>query len=189
VQAIGIKKTPLLLTSPYTKILKTPALISYNEARQQPDPETYNDGIRLVGCLLEGRFQSIYANQIVPGDPRANGFQAQGSPSRVLICSDGDLVVNDVDYKRNTPYPLGFDRFTRTTYANKDFALNAIDYLVDPNGVIAARARQVTLRPLDKIRVDANHTGWQALNVLGPLALLGLVGVVWQVVRKRRYSR
>jgi gliding-associated putative ABC transporter substrate-binding component GldG len=189
VQAIGIKKTPLLLTSPYTKVLKTPALISYNEARQQPDPETYNDGIRLVGCLLEGRFQSIYANQIVPGDPRANGFQAQGNPSRVLICSDGDLVVNDVDYKRNTPYPLGFDRFTRTTYANKDFALNAIDYLVDPNGVIAARARQVTLRPLDKIRVDANRTGWQALNVLGPLALLGLVGVVWQVVRKRRYSR
>jgi gliding-associated putative ABC transporter substrate-binding component GldG len=189
VQAIGIKKTPLLLTSPYTKILKTPALISYNEARQQPDPETYNDGIRLVGCLLEGRFQSIYANQIVPGDPRANGFQAQGNPSRVLICSDGDLAVNDVDYKRNTPYPLGFDRFTRTTYANKDFTLNAIDYLVDPNGVIAARARQVTLRPLDKIRVDANRTGWQALNILGPLALLGLVGVVWQVVRKRRYRQ
>jgi gliding-associated putative ABC transporter substrate-binding component GldG len=189
VQAIGIKKTPLLLTSPYTKILKTPALISYNEARQQPDPKTYNDGIRLVGCLLEGRFQSIYANQILPGDPRATGFQAQGNPSRVLICSDGDLVVNDVDYKRNTPYPLGFDRFTRTTFANKDFALNAIDYLVDPNGVIAARARQVTLRPLDKIRVDANHSGWQALNVLGPLVLLGLVGVVWQVVRKRRYSR
>jgi gliding-associated putative ABC transporter substrate-binding component GldG len=188
VQASGIKKTPLLLTSPYTKILKTPALISYNEARQQPDPSTYNDGPRLVSCLLEGRFQSVYANQIVPGDPRANGFQAQGNSSRVLVCSDGDLVVNDVDYKRNTPYPLGFDRFTRTTFANKDFALNALDYLVDPNGVIAARTRQVTLRPLDKIRVDANRTGWQALNVLGPLVLLGLVGVLWQVVRKRRYS-
>ncbi|QKZ15559.1 gliding motility-associated ABC transporter substrate-binding protein GldG [Spirosoma sp. KUDC1026] len=189
VQATGIKKTPLLLTSEYTKILKTPALISYNEARQQPDPSTYSDGHQLVSCLLEGRFQSIYANQILPGDPRANGFQAQGNASRVLICSDGDLVVNDVDYKRNTPYPLGFDRFTRTTFANKDFALNAIDYLVDPNGVIAARARQVTLRPLDKIRVNANRTGWQAVNVLGPLALLGLVGVVWQVVRKRRYGQ
>jgi gliding-associated putative ABC transporter substrate-binding component GldG len=188
VQASGIKKTPLLLTSAYTKILKTPTLISYNEARQQPDPSTYNDGPRLVSCLLEGRFQSVYANQIIPGDPRANGFQAQGNSSSVLVCSDGDLVVNDVDYKRNTPYPLGFDRFTRTTFANKDFALNALDYLVDPNGVIAARTRQVTLRPLDKIRVDANRTGWQALNVLGPLALLGLVGVLWQVVRKRRYS-
>ncbi|MCK8491457.1 gliding motility-associated ABC transporter substrate-binding protein GldG [Spirosoma sp. RP8] len=189
VRAAGIQKTPLLLTSQYTKVLKTPTLISYTEARQQPDPKTYNDGVRIVGCLLEGKFQSLFTNRILPGDPRANGFQASGQASRVLVCSDGDLIVNDVDFKRNVPYPLGFDRYTRNTFANKDFALNAIDYLVDPNGVIAARARTVTLRPLDKIRVDENRTGWQALNLLGPLALVGLVGVVWQVVRKRRYGK
>ncbi|QJW88181.1 gliding motility-associated ABC transporter substrate-binding protein GldG [Spirosoma taeanense] len=189
VRAPGIRKTPLLLTSPYTQVLKAPALISYNEARQQPDPQMYTGGVRIVGCLLEGRFQSIFANRILPGDPRANGFRPEGEPSRVLVCSDGDLIVNDVDYKRNAPYPLGFDRFTRTTFANKDFALNAIDYLVDPNGVIAARARTVTLRPLDKIRMNAGRTGWQLLNLLGPLALVGLVGVVWQVLRRRRYGR
>ena len=184
-----IQKTPLLLTSPYTKILKTPALISYNEARQQPDPSTYTDGTHLVGCLLEGKFQSLFANRILPGDPRANGFKAEGAASRILICSDGDLIINDVDYKRNAPYPLGFDRYTRNTYANKDFAMNAIDYLVDPNGVIAARSRSITLRPLDKIRVDANRTGWQLLNLLGPLALVGLIGFVWQVVRRSQYAR
>lgn len=188
VRSPGIQKTPLVLTSPYTKILKTPALIAYNEARQQPDPKTYNDGVRIVGCLLEGRFQSVFANRILPGDSRANGFRAVGEPSRVLICSDGDLIVNDVDYKRNVPYPLGFDRFTRQTFANKDFALNAIDYLVDPNGVIEARTRTVTLRPLDKIRVNNERTGWQLLNVLGPLALIAGAGVVWQFVRRRRYA-
>ncbi len=194
VRAIGgdgqlIKKTPLLLTSTYTKILKTPALISYNEGRQQPDPSTYTDGTRIIGCLLEGKFQSLFANRILPGDPRANGFKAEGTASRILICSDGDLLINDVDYKRNAPYPLGFDRYTRNTYANKDFALNAIDYLIDPNGVIAARSRSVTLRPLDKIRVDANRTGLQLLNLLGPLALVGLIGFVWQVVRRSQYGR
>ncbi len=189
VRSPGILKTPLLLTSPYTKVLKAPALISYNEARQQPDPKTYTDGVKIIGCLLEGRFQSLFANRILPGDPRANGFRAEGVASRVLICSDGDLIINDVDYKRNTPYPLGFDRFTRNTFANKDFALNAIDYLVDPNGVIAARARTITLRPLDKIRVDANRTGWQLLNLLGPLAVVGIVGFVWQAMRRRRYGR
>ncbi|GAB3890716.1 gliding motility-associated ABC transporter substrate-binding protein GldG [Spirosoma agri] len=189
VRSVGIQKTPLLLTSQYTKVLKAPVLISYNEARQQPDPQTYTDGVRSIAYLLEGTFQSLFTNRILPGDPRAAGFRAQGAASRVLVCSDGDLIVNDVDYKRNAPYPLGFDRFTRTTFANKDFALNAIDYLVDPNGVIAARARTVTLRPLDKIRVDANRTGWQALNLLGPLALVGLIGGVWQVVRKRRYGK
>lgn len=189
VRSAGIQKTPLLLTSPYTKILQAPALISYNEARQQPDPKTYNDGVRIVGCLLEGKFRSLFANRILPGDPRANGFQAEGVASRVLVCSDGDLIVNDVDFKRNVPYPLGFDRYTRNTYANKDFALNAIDYLVDPEGVIAARTRSVTLRPLDKIRVDANRTGWQALNQVGPLILVGLVGATWQVLRRRKYAR
>ncbi|WP_420150753.1 gliding motility-associated ABC transporter substrate-binding protein GldG [Spirosoma sp.] len=189
VQSPGIHKTPLLLTSPYTKILKAPALISYNEARQQPDPQTYNEGVHIIGCLLEGKFRSMFANRILPGDSRAAGFQAEGLASRVLICSDGDLVVNDVDYKRNVPYPLGYDRFTRNTYANKDFALNALGYLIDPNGVIAARTRTVTLRPLDKIRIAANQTGWQLLNLLGPLALVGLVGGVWQLVRKRNYNR
>ncbi|HLL97021.1 MAG TPA: gliding motility-associated ABC transporter substrate-binding protein GldG [Spirosoma sp.] len=185
----SIRKTPLLLTSRYTQTLKAPALISYNEARQQPNPKTYNGGVKLVGCLLEGQFGSLYANRILPDDPRASGFRPVGKPSRVLVCSDGDLVINDVDYKRKTPYPLGFDRYTRNTYGNKDFALNAIDYLVDPNGVIAARNRTVALRPLDRIRVDADRTGWQLLNVLGPLAMIGLVGMVWQVLRRRRYSR
>ncbi|GAB4007794.1 gliding motility-associated ABC transporter substrate-binding protein GldG [Spirosoma migulaei] len=189
VRSVGIQKTPLLLTSPYTNLLKTPALISYNEARQQPDPQTYTGGTRLIGCLLEGKFQSLFANRILPGDPRATGFKAEGVASRILICSDGDLIVNDVDYKRQTPYPLGFDRYTRTTYANKDFALNAIDYLVDPTGVIAARNRTVTLRPLDKIRVDSSRTSWQLLNLLGPIALLGIVGVVWQMARRRQFGR
>jgi gliding-associated putative ABC transporter substrate-binding component GldG len=189
VRAPGIRKTPLLLTSPYTKVLKAPALISFNEARQQPDPKTYTDGVKIVGCLLEGRFQSLFANRILPGDPRSNGFQPEGEPSRILVCSDGDLIVNDVDYKRNAPYPLGFDRFTRNTFANKDFALNAIDYLVDPNGVIAARTRTVALRPLDKIKVNENRTIWQLLNILGPLALIGLVGVVWQVARRQKYAK
>lgn len=186
-----IRKTPLLLTSPYTQIRQAPVVVAYNEARQQPDPRTYNGGVRMIACLLEGRFRSLYANQILPGDPRANGFKAESGAdgSRVIVCSDGDLVVNDVDYQRQVPYPLGFDRYTRQTYANKDFALNAIDYLADPEGVIEARTRQITLRPLDKIRLQNERTGWQLLNLLGPVALVGLIGVVWQWNRKRRYGK
>lgn len=189
-----IRKTPLLLTSPYTQIRQAPVVVAYNEARQQPDPRTYNGGVQMIGCLLEGRFRSLYANQILPehgpgSDPRANGFKAEGVPSRVIICSDGDLVVNDVDYQRETPYPLGFDRYTRQTFANKDFALNAIDYLADPEGVIEARARQITLRPLDKIRLQNERTGWQLLNLLGPVGLVGLIGLIWQWGRKRRYGK
>jgi ABC-2 type transport system permease protein len=187
VRANGIAKTVLLRTSPYTQILKTPTLVSYNEARQQPNPATYTSGVRAVGTLLEGTFTSLFANQLLP-DSLKRGYVERGEPAKVLLCSDGDLVVNDVDYKRKTPLPLGYDRFTQTQFGNKDFVLNAIDYLVDPEGLIKARQREVPLRPLDKVKVDAERTQWQTINVLGPLALVAFVGIVWQAVRRRRYG-
>jgi ABC-2 type transport system permease protein len=188
VQAVGIAKTPLLMTSQYTKILKAPALVSYNEARQQPDPRTYNDGVKMIACLLEGRFQSLYANRILPGDPRAATFKAQGESTKIVVCSDGDLLINDINYRTNAPYPLGYERFSKNTFANKDFVVNAVNYLLDDNGIIAARTKQVTLRPLDKIRLREERLPWQLLNLLGPAVLVAFVGVIWQFVRRRKYA-
>lgn len=188
VQAPGIVKTPLLMSSQYTKILKAPALVSYNEARQQPDPRTYDSGVQLIACLLEGRFQSLYTNRILPGDPRAATFKAQGAAAKIVICSDGDLLINDINYRNNTPYPLGYERFSKNTFANKDFVVNAVNYLLDDNGIITARARQVTLRPLDKIRLREERLSWQLLNLLGPVVLLGFVGVIWQFARRKKYA-
>ena len=188
VRANGIRKTVLLKTSPYTTILNVPTLISYNEARQQPDPATYTGGINMASVLLEGSFKSMFASLLLP-DSLARGFKAAGNPAKVLICADGDFVVNDVDYKRRAPLPLGYDRFSRTQFANKEFVLNALDYLVDPEGLIVARTREVPLRPLDAIKIGAERTQWQVLNVLGPLALLALGGLVWQTIRRRRYGR
>ncbi len=187
VRANGIQKTVLLKTSPYTTILNLPALVAYNEARQQPDPATYTGGVRIAGVLLEGQFKSLFANQLLP-DSLAPGFKAQGSAGRVLICADGDLVVNDVDYKRRAPLPLGYDRFSQNQFANKEFVLNAIDYMVDPEGLIMSRTREVPLRPLDTVKVGQERTWWQAINVLGPLGLLAIGGLVWQVIRRRRYA-
>ncbi|GAB3914822.1 gliding motility-associated ABC transporter substrate-binding protein GldG [Larkinella knui] len=188
VQAAGIAKTPLLMTSQYTKILKAPALVSYNEARQQPDPRTYNNGVKMIACLLEGRFQSLYTNRILPGDPRAAAFKAQGQPTKIVVCSDGDLLINDINYRTNAPYPLGYERFSKNTFANKDFVVNAVNYLLDDNGIITARTKQVMLRPLDKIRLREDRLSWQLLNLLGPVVLVGLVGVIWQIARRRKYA-
>ncbi len=190
VRADGITKTPLLLSSQYTQLVNAPALISYNEARQQPDPRSYRAGPQLLACLLEGRFESLYKNQILPGDPRANGFVGQGEASKILVCTDGDLPLNDFDFKRQAPLPLGFDRFSsdRHIFSNKDFILNAVDYLVDENGVITARNKEVRLRPLDALQVREGRTFWQSLNLGLPLVLIGVLGGVWQVVRRRRFA-
>ncbi|MFN8348198.1 MAG: gliding motility-associated ABC transporter substrate-binding protein GldG [Spirosomataceae bacterium] len=189
VVAEGIKKTPLLLTSRYTQLRKAPVLVGYNEARQQPDPREYNAGEKQIAVLLEGAFTSLFNNRLLPNDPRAASFVGKSKPTRIIVVSDGDLIVNDVDYKRNNaPLPLGYDRLSGNTFANKDFALYAIDYLADAEGLITARNKQVTLRPLDKLRLNEERTQWQWLNIVGPLVLIGILGGVWQWRRKRKYA-
>ncbi len=189
VMAPNVVKTPLLLTSQYTKTLKVPALVAYNEARQQPDPREYNNGVKTIGLLLEGTFSSLYNNRLLPTDPRMSSFVGQSKPSKIIVVSDGDMIVNDIDYTRNAPLPMGYDRLTRYTYANKDFVMYAIDYLVDPKGLITARNKQVMLRPLDKIRLKEERTQWQLINLIAPLALVGLLGLGFQWWRKNQFAK
>lgn len=188
VTADGITKTPLLLTSQYTQIRKAPALVAYNEARQQPDPKEYNAGVKQVAVLLEGAFSSLFNNRLLSKDPRLSTFVGKSKPTKIIVVSDGDLIINDMDYKRDVPLPLGYDRLSRNTFANKDFVLYAIAYLLDPEGLITARNKQVTLRPLDKLRLQDERLQWQLLNLLGPLVLIGVLGVLWQWWRKRKYA-
>ncbi|MFN8353047.1 MAG: gliding motility-associated ABC transporter substrate-binding protein GldG [Spirosomataceae bacterium] len=188
VQAPGIVKTPLLMTSAYTQVLNAPVLVSYNEARRQPNPRDYKAGVKTVAYLLEGTFTSLYQNRILPSDPRSADFKAKSPVTSIMICSDGDIPQNEWDYKRNVPYPLGYDRFSQQTFANKDFVLNVFDYLLDENGVIESRNKEVKLRPLDKIQLAEKRTFWQVINIGAPLVLIALLGLAWQAWRKKKYA-
>ncbi|WP_025764004.1 gliding motility-associated ABC transporter substrate-binding protein GldG [Dyadobacter tibetensis] len=186
--ADGILKTPLLMTSEYTQTVNTPALVGYNEARKQPDPSEYRGGSKLAGLLLEGSFSSIFENRILPQDPRSATFKSKGEPGKVIVCSDGDIVVNDIDYKRNAPLPLGYDRLSGNTYGNKDFVMLALDYLTDANGLISARNKDVAIRPLDRIKIQESRRSWQALNIAVPLLLLAIFGAIRHYFRIRKFT-
>lgn len=186
--ANGIAKTPLLMTSPYTQLVNAPALVGYNEARKNPQPSEYRSGVKLAGVLLEGSFTSLFQNRILTGDPRAAKFKATGSAGKVIICSDGDIIVNDYDYKRNAPLPLGYDRVTKQTFGNKDFVLHALDYMTDANGLINARGKQIAIRALDKIQIQESRKFWQALNLLLPVVLIGFFGAIRYYLRIRKFG-
>ncbi|MCF0059565.1 gliding motility-associated ABC transporter substrate-binding protein GldG [Dyadobacter sp. CY356] len=185
--APGIHKTPLLMTSPYTNLVNTPALVGYNEARQQPDPSEYKGGVKLAAVLLEGSFNSLFENRILPNDPRSKTFKSTGK-GKIIICADGDVVVNDFDYRRNTPLPLGYDRASTNIFGNKDFVMHALDYMTDENGIINSRSKQISIRALDKIAVHKDKKFWQVLNLLLPLLLLGIFGAIRYYIRKRKFA-
>ncbi|KAA0994024.1 gliding motility-associated ABC transporter substrate-binding protein GldG [Dyadobacter sp. UC 10] len=186
--ASSVQKIPLLLTSPYTQVVNTPALVGYNEARKDPDASEYIGGPKLAALLLEGSFNSLFQNRILPADPRSSTFKESGSGGKVIICSDGDVIVNDFDYKRNAPLPLGYDRVSKQTFGNKDFIMNALDYLTDANGLISARNKEINIRALDKIKLQEKRKFWQALNLLLPIALIGIFGALRYYLRARKFS-
>ena len=189
VKAAGIRKTPLLFTSRYTRVLPAPVPINFNDARLPPDPKLYQSRFKPVGYLLEGQFQSLYANRARPGTTQ---FQPARSPlarpAKLLVVPDGDFVRNDVDPKTGRPFRLGYDRLANTEFANRELVLNAVDYLLDETGLIAVRGKQVTLRPLDKVKVASQRRQWQLLNLLAPLGLLGAFGLARAWWRRRRYA-
>lgn len=190
VKAVGVRKTPLLFTSRYTRVLPSPVPVNLNDARLPPEQKLYTAKFKPVGYLLEGQFRSLYANRAEPGTTRFQPDRAPDArPSKVLVVSDGDFVRNEVDPKTGRPLRLGFDRLASTEFANRELALNAVDYMLDETGLIAVRGKQITLRPLDKLRVAEERRRWQLLNLAAPLALLAGFGVVRAWRRKQRYAR
>ena len=183
-----IRKTALLKTTPYTKVLQAPALVTYNDARSNTDEQEYNQGEKTIAYLLEGEFTSLYKNRILPSDPRSTYFKEHSSDTKIIICSDGDLIVNGIDNKTGQPVPLGFDKVTQHTFGNKDFVMNAVDYLIDENGVISARGKEVKLRPLDAIKSRDMRTQFQLINLALPSFLIIVFALLRGLYWRRKYT-
>ncbi len=188
VRAEGIKKTPLLSTSTYTKEIGPPVRVAYNDLRDKLRPEKFTDGPKTVAYLLEGKFTSLYANRLVPKGFDKSTFIPKGVDSKVIVIADGDIIRNDIDPETMEPLGLGVEPYTKTTYANDDFILNILDYLTDESGLIETRSREVKIRPLDRVKVSQERTKWQVINLGLPVLLILLIGGLKWFMRKRKFS-
>lgn len=189
VQAAGVKKIPLVYTSQYSRVLQTPIVVDLNELREEPQPERFRSGPQAVAYLLEGSFTSVFKNRILPDSIDKGSFQERSVPTKLIVCSDGDLVRNEVNRQNNQPYPLGFDPITERTFANEDFVMNALAYLTDEDGLISARTKDIQVRPLDKVKVEREATMWQMINLVVPILLIVAFGVAKYYLRQRKYAR
>jgi len=187
----GVKKTILLQTSPYSRLVQTPALITLSILQSEPDERQYTGPRQNIAVLLEGKFRSIYTNRIPPElqNDKDIGFLKESEPTAMIVVSDGDIAKNQFHYSQGYPLPLGYDQYTGETFGNKDFILNALDYLTDESGLIEIRSRELKLRLLDSTRVSEQKLQWQLINTLVPVLLVILFGVGQYLYRKRKYTR
>ncbi len=186
-----VQKIPLLKTSDYTKVSAAPVFISLSMLRQTPDQRMFSQKGHNVAYLLKGTFESLYANRMTAGimESEEIGFKTSSEPTSMIVIADGDIIRNQFHIPKGYPLPLGFDQYTQITYGNKDFIENAVSYLVDGEGLIGIRSRELKIRLLDVNKVNANPIMWQMINVILPSALMILLGFILAVIRKRKYSK
>ncbi|MGB3004873.1 MAG: gliding motility-associated ABC transporter substrate-binding protein GldG [Chitinophagaceae bacterium] len=198
IAAAGIKKTILLSSSANSRTISTPALISINENKNVPEDIKFNKKEIPVAMLLEGKFSSLFRNRM--SKSLLDTLAAAGVPymdrgeadSKIIVVADGDIVLNDMSPKEG-PLPMGMNFFTLGSqyeyqFANRDFLLNSLEYLVNKPGIIETRNKDIVLRLLDAQKVKAQKSTWQIINIALPVLLIILFGWVYQQLRKQRYK-
>lgn len=186
-QGINIKKTPLLFSSNLTATVGLPKLISLEEINQTASKEfakKFNKKPQVLAALLEGKFTSTFKNRIKPFNLKEHKDEARSG--KLIIASDGDLIKNQLD--KGKPLALGFDKYTNKNYGNKEFLENAVNYLLDDSGLIKVRNKEVKIPLLDVERIEKEKGKWQIINIVAPLFLLALFGLLYNYFRRKRYS-
>lgn len=182
-----IKKTVLLQSSQVSRLVGTPAQVSLEVVSLRPEQKEFvGKGNYPVAVLLEGQFHSMYENRVLPFKDAT--FKNLGKANKMIVVSDGDIIKNQLD-KDGMPLELGYDKWTNNLYANKEFMMNCVNYLLDDNGLINIRSKEVNLPILDKQKVYDNYTYSQVVTVAVPIVILLLFGVVFTLLRKRKYSK
>ena len=194
VKAPGIKKTILLATDTSSRSIASPAMVSLNSVQSEADLYTFTKSHIPVAVLLEGKFSSLFANSIgatvIDSVQRFTGlpFLKKGiKEAKQIVVSDADIVTNAVT-KTTGPLPMGELPFEAFQFANKTFLLNAIDYLVNDNGLFESRNKVVVLRLLDKQKVADQKTFWQLITIAVPILILLLIGILVSFWRKKKYA-
>jgi len=189
----GIRKTILLSTSPYTRQIAVPAQISLRETDQAPVESEFRYSHLPLGVLLEGSFGSVFANRSVPivQSGETLSIREESLPTKMIVIADGDIIQNDVTDSPEGPgiAPLGYDRYTSQTFGNREFILNAVNYLTDDTGLMQLRGKEFRLRLLDKLRAGEQAGTWKLVNTVVPVLIVILFGAAVHIERRRKYSR
>lgn len=189
-ETTGIKKEILLSSSPFTRLLTPPYEISLQMVEEQPDPTTFRTQPAPVAVLMQGKFPYVFANRPAPeGISESVDLTSVSNESKMVVVSDGDWLINQVNTTDQSPYPLGWDRYMNQQFGNKLFLENLVDYLLRDESLIQLRNREVKLRLLDTQKVRTEKLYWQLMNVVLPIVLLTIFGILHQYIRRRRYAK
>lgn len=184
----GLKKTVLLTTSATTKMINTPAIISLENLKRRANYREFSQKYIPVSVLVEGVFPSLYSGFNSMKDQEKIRFKEKSVSTKMIFVSDGDMIKNQFD-SRKYPLPLGYDQYTDVAYGNKNFLLNAVNYLCEDEGIAQVRSKDFKMRLLDKDKLLKEKSFWQILNMTLPILCVLIMGIIFAIIRRRKFSR
>ncbi len=180
----GIRKEVLLATSSNSKLTSTPAEVDLSMFDGTESEFQY--AFIPVAASLEGVFPSLYAHLLPPDEVVQHApLRKQSAPTKQVIVAAGSTIRNE--WQQGQPLPLGYDRYTQTQFGNRDFMVNALLYLTDDTGWMSLRQKQITLRLLNDQRAREQRVTAQVISIVVPLAVLGIIGMIVILVRRKQY--
>lgn len=188
-----VRKTVLLESSQNTRLQFVPVGLNFEFLRYDLEPEKFKKSPQPLAMLLEGEFPSLYVNKVTPEmkaglEELGQEFKTQSVVTKMLVVSDGDIAKNPVNPADGSFGKLGYNQFEKYQFANKDFLVNAVEYMLDDNGLIQARGKEVKLRLMDTVKAGEEETKWQLLNIVLPLVFLILFGLGYTWFRRKRFA-
>jgi ABC-2 type transport system permease protein len=181
----GLKRTILLHTGERTRLMSTPARVSFNLLREKPNLKQYSLMHEPIAVLVEGTFSSVFTGRIpaaIINDPNI-GFKESSMPTRQIFVGDADIIKNEINPKTGEYFSLGYDKYTRRTYGNSGFILNCINYLLDEEGLLEVRNKEFKIRLLDRERTRMERSQWQTANIAVPLLWVVVLAVILLLIR------
>lgn len=187
-----VKKTILLTSSKRARLQFTPTELSFEVLRYPADPTKFDKANVPIAVMLEGQFQSLYDNRVTQDQldilqKLGQKYAPLSTPTKMMVVADGDIARNEYDARQGALLPLGYNRFENYKFANKDFLLNTVEYMLDDKGIIEARGKEVKLRLMDKQIAIANTGTIRAINIVLPLVFVALFGLFFFWRRKKKY--
>jgi ABC-2 type transport system permease protein len=189
----AIRKKVLLSSSVLSRTISPPVIISLKEAELTPSERDFNKPNLPVAVLLEGIFPSAFKNRLVNNLINDKNFKirAESKETRMIVIADADIIRNEIKRSgiNETPLPLGQDKYSGQVYGNKDFLINCLNWLVDKNGIMELRSRELKLRLLNNQIIKSEKLKWQLINIIGPVVVVLLSGLMYSYFRRKKYTR
>lgn len=186
----SVTKNILLTTSQHSRIVPVPEMINFEVDHIQSDAQYFNEAFIPVGVALKGTFRSAFNNRLIPDSVNLQGYKTrlESIDTKMIVVGSSDIIKNDITGEGDNTevLPMGYDRISGRRYGNKDFIVNAVNWLANDNGWMELRSKTRQLDLLDKKLIYEHRNRYALLNIFFPVCFMGLITIL--VIARRRYK-